>query len=964
MPASAAILTVTNLNDSGPGSLRDTIAAAAAGDTIQFGVSGTINTEATLVIRKNLTISNADPVQLIIQRNPAPATPEFRVMEVGTLNGQSITVNISGVTLRNGRGNGGGCFSHGANLTMSNCRITGNSSDDTGGGLYNLASNEYSPALESTLTLNSCVLDGNSALNNGSAIANVSVSIDSTATARLNLDSCYLSGGVTSNREERGVGRPPFGGTIYNRGAGYLYSQNGFNWQTAAAVIQRTRVTGNWVRDSGGAVINLGGRMEFTDCLLDDNRASLGGAVSSHHGSLLLTRCSFSENVAQDSAGADLELDDRGFCELLNSTLASNSSKIDRVTFTASYCFFRKVYLGQLTVASMNNCLIDGDLFGSASSAGQPTDFTSNGYNLCRGTGDGLLTGTGDRINTDPRLDPRGLRDNGGLTPTILLLGDSPAIDAGKRFGSGTYDQRQLSRTVDHAGVQNALGGDGTDIGPVEMADLIQSGILTVTTTDDHDDGVAGVADCTLREAIASANTFPGQVINFAPGLSGTITLVPALGPLRLNADMAITGPGARMMAVSGGDAMRVLEVSAGKECIVSGLTLRNGRGPFGDARGAGLSNAGRLTVLDCAFTAHQVLGLPGSQPGAAGATASGGAIYNTGTLRLERCSFSGNTARGGNGAAHSGFGRGGDGGGGLGAAIFSEAAASLTAANCTFYANTGQGGTGGSNSSFAGGNGGTGRGGVYSAGPLSVTSCTFSSNVSTGGAGGDGNNQFNDGTAGSSGGALAATAAGATVGNTISAGNTGGNSPDVVGVFQSRGFNLIGVAPAGSGFTAAGDRTGTSASPFPAGLGAYQNNGGQTNTLLPGTGSAALDGGRAFDSPLDQRRQLRRYDDPARSNAPGSDGTDIGAVETQPPVSQAFRILSVEKQGRFLSIIAQASASTSYRYQLQHSPRLDSGFVNEGQELGIDSSGMVQFMVSPGTGSRGFYRVVRRLVL
>jgi hypothetical protein len=41
-PASATLRTVTSLADSGAGTLRDTIAASAAGDTIIFSVTGVI----------------------------------------------------------------------------------------------------------------------------------------------------------------------------------------------------------------------------------------------------------------------------------------------------------------------------------------------------------------------------------------------------------------------------------------------------------------------------------------------------------------------------------------------------------------------------------------------------------------------------------------------------------------------------------------------------------------------------------------------------------------------------------------------------------------------------------------------------------------------------------------------------------------------------------------------------------
>ena len=57
LQASAASITVTNNDDSGPGSLRQALADATDGDTINFSVSGTIRlTSDELAVNANIVI--------------------------------------------------------------------------------------------------------------------------------------------------------------------------------------------------------------------------------------------------------------------------------------------------------------------------------------------------------------------------------------------------------------------------------------------------------------------------------------------------------------------------------------------------------------------------------------------------------------------------------------------------------------------------------------------------------------------------------------------------------------------------------------------------------------------------------------------------------------------------------------------------------------------------------------------
>ena len=90
---------VTTLDDSGPGSLRQAIAEAAPGDTIDFAVTGTITlTSGELVIDKDLTIAGPGATNLTVSGNNAS-----RVFHV--LGG---VVAVSGLTTAEGNGGNNG----------------------------------------------------------------------------------------------------------------------------------------------------------------------------------------------------------------------------------------------------------------------------------------------------------------------------------------------------------------------------------------------------------------------------------------------------------------------------------------------------------------------------------------------------------------------------------------------------------------------------------------------------------------------------------------------------------------------------------------------------------------------------------------------------------------------------------------------------------------------------------------
>jgi CSLREA domain-containing protein len=226
-------------------------------------------------------------------------------------------------------------------------------------------------------------------------------------------------------------------------------------------------------------------------------------------------------------------------------------------------------------------------------------------------------------------------------------------------------------------------------------ADVPQAGPnFVVTTTADHDDGICNSEDCTLREAINAANAHSGEdAIIFKTGVRGTITLQATgqLGTLVVTNPVTITGPGARYLAISGNDAIRIFSFRNGPS-LLSGLTIRNGvtirdtigPGGGGDVGGGGIFNSSALTVSDCIISGNTSKGGSFTVPGGPGESGDGGGICNTGVLTLERCSISNNTATGSQGGdlfpvEFGSFSYGGTGGAARGGGVFNDSTGTLT---------------------------------------------------------------------------------------------------------------------------------------------------------------------------------------------------------------------------------------------------------------------------------------------
>jgi hypothetical protein len=228
---------------------------------------------------------------------------------------------------------------------------------------------------------------------------------------------------------------------------------------------------------------------------------------------------------------------------------------------------------------------------------------------------------------------------------------------------------------------------------------------FTVTSLADSGSG-------TLRAGIASG----ADTILFAPGLHGTIALA---SELAISSNVIIDGPGGNLLAVSGGGATRVFDISGGN-VVLADLTISGGlatsSSPNGSNGGGIYHGGGSLTLLRDVLAGNEADGT------AAGDFGYGGGILNApgATLSVTGSTFTANLATG------DGKGRGG--------AVFNYGTAAI--ANSIFTANLALGGSVGSSASSSGSGGAIANLGFLAGATLTVTNSAFFDNQAIGGGG------------------------------------------------------------------------------------------------------------------------------------------------------------------------------------------------------------------------------------
>ncbi len=482
-------LIVTNLNDSGPGSLRQAVLDAnskSGTDTIDFvpGLAGTITlTSGEIAITGAVNFTGPGSSVLAISGNNASRI--FNISSAPAATG----IVLSGLTLTSGFGSGfssGGGAIQGTNqsLQVTACVFSSNKSAGTFNGIGGAI-----VLTAGALTATNSSFTGNVATTRGGALA-----IQGTG-ANLILNGCTVSGNSSGD-------------------GGGVYVNSGLSVQNST--ISGNIASGGGGSESGGGILAFGpfaAGIMIVNCTFSGNSAFSGGGIA-------LNNTISTTNLA-----------------IRNSTITANSAGnlgggIARMTGVATIAIESSIVAGNVNVTSPDISSA-GSVTVKTSAIGSALGFTKTdlGGNLAFGT--------------NLKLGP--LASNGGATLTHLPAIDSPVVNAGSNPAALKTDQRGLARVVGAASdigaveIQPEVLSLVTSVGKVSDVNVGPDGFIVTATYNIP-------MNTTVLPTVAFPVEMPGGSLTFTSGSwtnSKTFVAkfqVADLGVTLSNIDLQISG--------------------------------------------------------------------------------------------------------------------------------------------------------------------------------------------------------------------------------------------------------------------------------------------------------------------------------------------------------------------------------------------------------------------------------------
>jgi hypothetical protein len=495
--ASANMITVDSTADpSAAGcTLHDAIMAAnnnsAVNGCAPGGGVGTDTIDFSLPNPSTITLAGALPTMTSNIDITGPGMSQLTVSGSDTVRpfqNNSISVDsISGMTISHGANPNGGAINNSGTLTLTDVAISasaaavfgGTNAFPQGGGIANTG----------TLHLILSVVSGNNVTANGATSQNAAngAGIFNGTTGTLTLDRSTVSGNSAG-----AIASAP--ATAGARGGGITTG--------GSLTATRSTISGNSVSASGGA----------------SNNGQGGGIMTTNTAgvTVALDRSTVADNTVA-AAPPGNTADGGG---ILSSGTTGSSLTVTSSTIAGNTAnLYANLEYGALTTA-IKNTIIANPIGANSCSPGVGV---SQGYNIDSGTSCGFNQ-TGDQVSTDPLL-ASSLADNGGPTHTLLPQPNSPAIDKGLSSGE-TVDQRGLQRPW-LFDVTQPSGGDGTDVGAVEVQGPVPTGTTPTSPNSSGSPNVFGTVEegstvQLFNDGTCGTQATSGPAATFvSPGLTG-----------------------------------------------------------------------------------------------------------------------------------------------------------------------------------------------------------------------------------------------------------------------------------------------------------------------------------------------------------------------------------------------------------------------------------------------------------
>jgi hypothetical protein len=728
-----ATLAVHNNFDSGPGSLRDTIAAAASGDTIVFdsSVHAITLTSGELAISKSLNIDGPGAGLLNISGDGLS-----RIFHTGG----AVTVSLSGMTITDGYtvvatffspdGGGGILNEAGSTLILDHCVLSKNvvttapnsGLDVVGGGLLN----------KGTAKLQNTVVDSNKALGGGSYTAlggSAGGGIDNYEGGTLTLtDSAVTNNAAISAANPPGATASYFalGGGIDNHG-GFLNSNPSTLTINHSTISNNLATGGDGVQINGGGILNANEMFnaQFNLAVITINDSTINGnrAVGGNNGNGSTTQFSAALGGAIISVFATLTLN--------NTTLNGNQAiggnnvtpVIGGVASPASGGGQGGGIVNAEGLLTISNCkFIGNQAIGGNTTTGQGA-IANGGAITTWGTGLGPVQGV-TKVDGSTFVNNQAIAGKGASSaPSTWGFATGGAFDvafsATATVTSSTFIGNQAT------GSSGPIGGTG-------LGGAICLGFSALFSTASQpvvDNATLQMTGCGFKANTAQGGT--GSA-NAGPALGGALAIDPGCAATVNNSiflsNVVNGGQNSSAQANGGGGIDNAGTLTLSNSSLVGNQAVTtNGSDSLG---GGLLNNEGKATIQGTTFSNNAALG-GGSTSLFSGS--AGGAIdnYEGATLNVTGSTFTGNQVVSAPGGFHFG----------VGGAIESDAGAinnnpsTVTISNSTFTNNVATGGT-----DVIGQGGAIGSESLVPGLSLvNLTNCTIIGNRAVGGGGGDG---------------------------------------------------------------------------------------------------------------------------------------------------------------------------------------------------------------------------------